>query len=135
MAEAEKVSFELVSPERVLASIEADMVVVPGSEGDFGVLPRHSPFMSLIRPGVIDIHEKGEIVRRIFIEGGFAEVNPDGLIVLAEAAVPLEELDRAVVATDLKNAEDELRAATDEAEKARLEKVIGIARVRLEALN
>ncbi|MCB2009506.1 MAG: F0F1 ATP synthase subunit epsilon [Geminicoccaceae bacterium] len=135
MAEAEKVSFELVSPERVLASIEADMVVVPGSEGDFGVLPRHSPFMSLIRPGVIDIHEKGEIVRRIFIEGGFAEVNPDGLIVLAEAAVPLDELDRAVVATDLKNAEDELRAATDEAEKARLEKVIGIARVRLEALN
>ena len=135
MAEAEKVSFELVSPERVLASIEADMVVVPGSEGDFGVLPRHSPFMSLIRPGVIDIHEKGEIVLRIFIEGGFAEVNPDGLIVLAEAAVPLEELDRAVVATDLKNAEDELRAATDEAEKARLEKVIGIARVRLEALN
>ncbi|MEZ5846575.1 MAG: F0F1 ATP synthase subunit epsilon [Geminicoccaceae bacterium] len=135
MAEAEKVSFELVSPERVLASIEADMVVVPGSEGDFGVLPRHSPFMSLIRPGVIDIHEKGEIVRRIFIEGGFAEVNPDGLIVLAEAAVPLEELDRAVVATDLKNAEDELRAATDDAEKARLEKVISIARVRLEALD
>ncbi|MCB1971011.1 MAG: ATP synthase F1 subunit epsilon [Geminicoccaceae bacterium] len=132
---AEKVSFELVSPERLLASIEADMVVVPGAEGNFGVLPRHSPFMSLVRPGVIDIHEKGEITQQIFIEGGFAEVNPEGLIVLAEAATPLDEITREQAAEVLRNAEDEHRASGDEVERARLVKIISIARIRLEAVS
>ena len=80
---ADKLKFELVSPERVLASLEADMVVVPGGEGHFGVQPEHAPFMSTVRPGVIDVHDGGRITERIFVEGGFAEVNPEGLIVLA----------------------------------------------------
>ena len=78
MAEAstDKLAFELVSPERVLASVHADMVVVPGEDGDFGVLVEHAPLLSLLRPGVISIYQGQQVEQRIFVEGGFAEVNP-----------------------------------------------------------
>ena len=82
----DKVAFELVAPERLLASEMVDMVVAPGAEGDFGVLPQHSLFMSLLRPGVIEIYEGGQVTQRIFVGGGFAEVNERGCIVLAEEA-------------------------------------------------
>ena len=72
---ASKVAFELVAPERLLASIEADMVVIPGAEGDFGVLPDHAPLMSLLRPGVIAVYQGDRVDRRLFVDGGFAEVN------------------------------------------------------------
>ena len=80
---ADKVEFELVSPEKLLVSQPVDMVVVPGSEGNFGVLAGHSPFISTIRPGVIDIFEGERIVDRIFIAGGFAEVTETRCTVLA----------------------------------------------------
>ena len=92
---ADKVAFELVSPERLLISADVDMVVIPGSEGDFGVLPGHAPLISSVRPGVIRIHDQGQVSDRIFIKGGFAEVTPEGCTVLAEEAVPISELDRA----------------------------------------
>jgi F-type H+-transporting ATPase subunit epsilon len=132
-----KVAFELVSPERVLASLEADMVVVPGEEGDFGVLAEHAPLLSLVRPGVIEIYEGNSVSQRIFIEGGFAEVNPKGLIVLAEAAVPLSELSTDEAKSLLRNAEDDLSDARDpsEAERERLEQRITIAKLRIEALE
>ena len=81
--------FELVSPERRLASGKVAMVVVPGAEGDFGVLPGHAPMMSTIRPGAIAIYEAdtNSLTRRVFIEGGFAEVNEKGLTILAERVV------------------------------------------------
>ena len=69
-----KVAFELVAPERLLASIDADMVVIPGADGDFGVLPNHAPLMSLLRPGVISVYQGDKIDRRLFVAGGFAEV-------------------------------------------------------------
>jgi F-type H+-transporting ATPase subunit epsilon len=86
---AETFSFELVSPERLLASGQVAMVVVPGSEGDFGVLPGHAPMMSTIRPGVIEVYasEGTAPSARYEIEGGFAEVTPAGLTILAEKAV------------------------------------------------
>jgi F-type H+-transporting ATPase subunit epsilon len=95
------------------------MVVVPGVEGDFGVLPGHAPMMSTIRPGAIAIYEadSNSLTRRVFIEGGFAEVNDTGLTILAERATPVEDIDPAKVATDLAAA----RSAGDEAAVARFE--------------
>ena len=139
MAEAstDKVAFELVSPERVLASVHADMVVVPGEDGDFGVLVDHAPLLSLLRPGVIAIYQGQQVEQRIFVEGGFAEVNPKGLIVLAEAAAPMAELDLDTARQRLKDAEEDLGDAKDptEPERERLERAIAVARARIEALE
>ena len=85
--------FELVSPERLLMSRDVSMVVVPGGEGFFGVLPRHSPLLSTLVPGVIDVYENGSITDRIFVAGGFAEVTGDRCTVLAEEAVAVADLD------------------------------------------
>jgi F-type H+-transporting ATPase subunit epsilon len=86
---AATLQFELVSPEKKLASAQVAMVVVPGTEGDFGVLPGHAPMMSTIRPGVIEIYASEGTMpsARYRIEGGFAEVTPEGLTILAEQAV------------------------------------------------
>ena len=116
---AELLDFELVSPERRLAKAKVAMVVVPGVEGDFGVLPGHAPMMSTIRPGAIPIHEAdgGPATMRFFIDGGFAEVTETGLTILAEKATPVAEIDVAAVATQLAAA----RQAGDDAAIARLE--------------
>jgi F-type H+-transporting ATPase subunit epsilon len=134
---SDKVTFELVSPERVLASHEADMVVVPGEEGDFGVLAQHAPLLSLVRPGLIEVYDGNTVSERIFIEGGFAEVNPKGLIVLAEAATPLQELSLDLAKSLLQNAQEDLADAKEptDAERERLEKVIEVAKLRLEAVE
>jgi F-type H+-transporting ATPase subunit epsilon len=116
---ADLINFELVSPERLLSSGKVAMVVVPGVEGDFGVLPGHAPMMSTIRPGAISIYEadSNSLTRRIFVDGGFAEVNDKGLTILAESAIPVSDIDPGQVTTDLAAA----RSANDEAAVARLE--------------
>jgi ATP synthase F1 epsilon subunit len=81
-----KVSFRLVMPERELLATEADMVVVPGSEGDFGVLPGHAPLISTVRPGVIEVYQGGKVEQRFMVVGGFAEVTPQRCTVLADEA-------------------------------------------------
>lgn len=136
MAE-DKVAFELVAPERLLASIEADMVVIPGADGDFGVLPRHAPLMSLLRPGVIRVYQGDRVDRQVFVAGGFAEVNERGCIVLAENAEPLEEGDPERARQALRNAEEDLADAkvSSDAERERLERAIEVARARVEALE
>jgi F-type H+-transporting ATPase subunit epsilon len=107
--------FELVSPERELMSAEVDMVEIPGAEGDFGVLPGHAPLISVIRPGVINVHTGTEI-ERIYVDAGFAEVNPESVVVLAEQAVFVKDLDRGELDQRIKNAEEDLAdAPTDEA--------------------
>ncbi len=132
-AMAEKLAFELVSPERVLASGEAEMVVVPGSEGDFGVLPLHAPTLSLLRPGVIRIYEGDRVQERIFVAGGFAEVRPEGLIVLAEEAEPVARIDREEALARVRDLEEDLAEAKDEEERARIERRLEVARARAEA--
>jgi F-type H+-transporting ATPase subunit epsilon len=132
-AAPEKVAFELVAPERLLASEEVDMVVAPGAAGDFGVLPEHSPLMALLRPGVIEIYEGNQVSRRIFVGGGFAEVNETGCTVLAEEAVPVDEIDVEKARTRLKNAEDELNEASEDVARARFEREIRIAEAMIEA--
>jgi F-type H+-transporting ATPase subunit epsilon len=134
---AETLTLELVDPERLIASEAVEMVVLPGVEGDFGVLPHHAPLVSLLRPGVISLHEGGKVARRIFVAGGFAEVGEQGCVVLVEGAEPVEELERAAVEQALKDAEEDLADAREpsEEERARLERAVAIARARLEALN
>lgn len=130
---AGKVAFELVAPERQLASEMVDMVVAPGADGEFGVLPEHSLFMSLLRPGVIDIYEGGTISRRIFVGGGFAEVNERGCIVLAEEALPVEDIDVDQARQRLRNAQDDLIEAEDDIDRTRLTREIAIAEGLIEA--
>ena len=106
--------FELVSPERLLLSDDVDAVEIPGTEGDMGILPGHAPVLSTLRPGVVTVTRSGK-AERIFVRGGFAEVNPQGLTVLAEVAIPLIELDSVKIAQQIKNAEDDVNdAKTDE---------------------
>jgi F-type H+-transporting ATPase subunit epsilon len=106
--------FELVSPTRLVFSGEAEQVDVPGAEGDFGVLPGHAPFISALRPGVLTIRN-GADLKRYFVRGGFAEVNPEGLTVLAETAVPVEDVDREAMADAIKAAEKNVADARDDA--------------------
>ena len=105
------VEFELVSPERLLKSEPVEMVVVPGAEGDFGVLPGHSLLIATVRPGVIDIHEGGQVRESIFVAGGFAEVSPERCTVLAEEAVPVADIDKAAAEKRLEDAKAELSEA------------------------
>jgi F-type H+-transporting ATPase subunit epsilon len=130
---ADKVQFELVSPERLLVSEPVDMVVVPGSEGDFGVLPGHAPFISTVRPGVIEVYEGNTVTERIFVAGGFAEVSNDRCTVLAEEAAPLDQVNRAQVEADLRRLNEELAAARDDVERAAIATKIEVAEAKLAA--
>lgn len=114
---SDKLLFALVSPERELFHGEVDQVVVPGAEGEFGVLPRHAPVMSTIRPGALRILDNGG-ERRIFVNGGFADVTPSGLTVLAEDAVDLAEVDPAALEQDIRDAREDVDAARDDERKA-----------------
>jgi F-type H+-transporting ATPase subunit epsilon len=129
----DKVNFELVSPERLLVSERFDMVVVPGTEGDFGVLPGHAPLISTVRPGVIDIHDGGKITHRVFVGGGFAEVTPDRCTVLAADAAMIEDIDKADVDRRIQEAELDLRDAEAETERARAEARLDVLRAMREA--
>ncbi len=112
---AETIQFELVSPERLLLAEEAEMVVVPGREGDFAVMAGHAPLLSSLRSGGIDVHGDGGIRHRIYVAGGFAEVSGDRLVVLAEEALPVADLDRAALEQRIRNAEEDVEdAETDE---------------------
>jgi F-type H+-transporting ATPase subunit epsilon len=107
---ADPFQFELVSPEQLLLSGPVTQVVVPGSEGYFTVLKGHAPFMSTLRPGVIEI-SRDEGGMRVFVRGGFADVNTEGLTILAEQAIPLEDVDSAMLAQEVKNAEEDVADA------------------------
>ena len=118
---AEPFHFDLVSPERLLMSESVEEVVVPGTEGDFGVLKDHAPFMSTIRPGYLTVTKSGGAESKIFVYGGFADTGPGGLTILAEKAVPAEELNKDEIARSVKDAEEDVADAKDEVAKAALE--------------
>jgi F-type H+-transporting ATPase subunit epsilon len=110
---ANKIAFDLVSPEKLLLSAEADMVTVPGTEGYMGVMAGHAPLVSTLRAGMVDVLVDGKD-DRYFIKGGFAEINPEKITVLAEEAIPMTELDLAVLDQRIRDAqEDEIAAKTD----------------------
>jgi len=132
---ADQIQFELVSPERLLVSEPVEMVVVPGTEGDFGVLPGHAPLVSTVRPGVIAVFEGSKVVQRIFVAGGFAEVTGERCTVLAEQAMPVADIDRAAADTEIRQAREDLAEAKDEAERARTEARIAVGEAKLAALD
>jgi F-type H+-transporting ATPase subunit epsilon len=132
---ADQIQFELVSPERLLVSEPVEMVVVPGTEGDFGVLPGHAPMVSTVRPGVIVVFEGNRVVQRIFVAGGFAEVTGERCTVLAEQAVPVAEIDRSAAENEIRIAREDLAEARDEAERARTEARIAAGEAKLAALD
>ena len=131
---ADTIQFDLVSPERLVASEAVEMVVVPGGEGDLGVLPGHSLLIGTVRPGVIDIHEGGKVKASIFVAGGFVEVNPETCTVLAEEAVPVGEIDKAQATERLETAKKALSDAADDKAKSDAEAAIKVAEAMVAAV-
>src|SRR5437660_6229626 len=141
------VQFELVSPERLILSTEVEMVVVPGTEGNFGVLPGHAPLISTIRPGTVDLYQGRTITERIFVVGGIAEVTPERCTVLADEAIAPDSLDRAALDAELTTTEGNLPSLREQVARAqgtererlltelrRLERQQTVARAKLQAL-
>ena len=120
---ADTLHFDLVSPEKRLFAGDVDQVVVPGEEGDFAVLPKHAPFMSVIRPGAISVTENDEITRT-FIRGGFAEVTPSGLTILAEEAIPMAEVDADKLTQDIIDIREDISVAKNDVEREAAEAVL-----------
>src|SRR5438309_10662454 len=111
--------FDLVSPEKLLFSGEVEQVDVPGSEGDFGVLAGHAPLIAMMRPGILTMYRQSGALR-VVVNGGFAEVNPAGLTVLADMAVPVDEFDKAVLVGEIKDTEEDVVDAKDDWERDKL---------------
>jgi F-type H+-transporting ATPase subunit epsilon len=120
--------FELVSPERLVFSGEVDQVDVPGAEGEFGVFAGHAPYVATLKPGMLKIYGTSGAPQRIVVQGGFAEVGPTGLTVLAEQATPAEEFDPAMIAEAIKDAEEDIADAKSDVARDK-------ARQRLEQLQ
>ena len=144
---ADRVQFELVTPERLIISTEVEMVVVPGTEGNFGVLPGHAPLISTIRPGTVDLYEGRTLTERIFVVGGIAEVTPERCTVLADEAMAPDALDRAELDVELQILDGNLPSLRDQvaraagtererlvAELRHLERQHSVARAKLQAL-
>jgi len=108
---------ELVSPEKELASRQVKEVLIPGAEGEFVVMPDHAPLLSTIKPGVLAISEISGQQSRYFVRGGYAEVADNHLIVLAERAIPLEDLDAAEIEQEIQWAREDLEDARDDEER------------------
>src|ERR1700742_3408724 len=124
-----KFEFELVSPERLLLSEPVDMAVIPGSEGDFGVLAGHSLLISTLRPGVIEVWQGETVTNRLFVVGGFAEVTDTRCTVLADEAVPVDEINAADAQAAFEAARDALAAGEPDATR----RAFDIAEARLMA--
>ena len=120
---AAKIAFDLVSPERLLLSQPVDMVTIPGTEGYMGVMAGHMPLVSALRAGMIDMMNDG-VDTRFFIRGGFAEVSATQITVLAEEAIPMTELDLAVLDQRIKDAQDDEIAAKTDAERLKAAQLV-----------
>lgn len=129
-------SFELVSPERRLIEGQARLAVIPGVEGDFGVLAGHAALVAALRPGVVTLHmADDEAPRKLFISGGFADVNAVHCAVLAEEAVRVEDLDRLSLETDLANWREDLAGEPDPVRRDVVRQRIVIASAKLAAIG
>lgn len=131
----DKVEFELVAPERLVLAASADMVVVPGAEGNFGVLPGHSLLISTVRPGVIDIYEGNAVKERMFVAGGIAEVTPERCTVLASEAIALADIDRGAVDAQIKDLREDISDARDDGERQTAEAALLVAEAKIAALD
>jgi F-type H+-transporting ATPase subunit epsilon len=125
---ADKIHFDLVSPEQMLLSEDVTMVTLPGTEGYFGVLAGHAPVISTLRPGVIEVKDGESGDMRIFVRGGFAEVDPTKVVVLAEEAIPLADLDVEALESRIRDTEEDLTAAKTDSERARVAETLDYLR-------
>lgn len=123
---ADKLHFSLVSPARELMSMDVDMVIVPGTEGDFGVLPQHAPVIATLRPGFLTVHNETDAPQKVFVYKGFAEVTATTLSVLTEEAIPAEDLKaNGELEKRLQDAQDDLSVAKTPQERHAAEEEIG----------
>lgn len=135
MSESKTFNFELVSPEAKLMSEPAWQVQVPAEEGAMGVRANHAPVVATIKPGIVEIwKDQGEKPQKVFIAGGFADITPDNLTILAEEAVNIADLNPADLDKELQNLADDLSLAKDDIAKARIERQIGFAEIKKAAL-
>ena len=125
---ADKIHFDLVSPEQMLLSEDVTMVTLPGTEGYFGVLAGHAPVISTLRPGVIEVKDGESGDMRIFVRGGFAEVDRTKVVVLAEEAIPLSDFDVEALDSRIRDTEEDLTAAKTDAERARVAETLDYLR-------
>lgn len=128
-------TFELVSPERVIFSGDVDAVVLPASEGDMTILPGHAPVMTALKTGFLVITDRPGNGRRVLVRGGFADVNPSGLTVLAERALPVEEVTQDILDHEILQAEMAYDATNDPSAKHAAEAAIAQLREAKAALN
>ena len=131
----DKVDFELVSPEKLLMSTQASMVVIPGTEGDFGILAGHTDIISNIRVGIVDVYADEIIDKRVFVSGGVAEVSEDRCTILADEAIVLEEIDKKTAEVRLSEAQKILDESKDEAARVTAERQVAIAQTLLDAVT
>ena len=132
---ADQFELELVSPESLILSEAVEMVVVPGEEGDFGVLANHAPVISNIRPGTLAVFEGGAVTQRFFLAGGFAEVTKERCTILAEGAIRVEDIDRAALDQELKDLREDVSAASDEDERAKATQALEIAEAKQQSMD
>jgi len=122
------ISFDLVSPEKLIFNDEVGMIIVPGKDGDFGVLPGHSKVMSSLRPGRVMVYgEDKNLLKSFFVSGGFAEVNPEKCIVLAESVDEINTLEKASIEKEVQ----ELEGQDSDAAKEKLD----VAKAKIDALD
>lgn len=123
---ADTLQLDLVSPAKLLMSESVGMVVVPGIEGYFGVLPNHMPLLSTLRPGVVSVHDgvTNAPSKQFFVDGGFAEVNPEGCTLLVDEAIAVEELTADSIADRKASADERMQTAENDIERAAAEKAL-----------
>ena len=127
---ADAFTFELVSPEKLIFSGDATEVMVPGSEGYFTVMDNHAPFMSTVKPGVVEAKLADGVEMKIFVKGGLADVSPNGFTLLAEQAVDVAAMDKAMMDEQISSAEADLEAAIEDKKQAAQEKVDQLKEVK-----
>jgi len=132
---ADSLELELVSPEILLLSQPVEMVVVPGTEGDFGVLPGHAPLIANIRPGALVVFEGGNAAERFFLAGGFAEVTTERCTILAEGAMRVADIDRAAVEQEIRDLREDIAQLAEDADRDAVAASLAIAEAKLQALD
>jgi F-type H+-transporting ATPase subunit epsilon len=135
MAEQEQIAFELVSPEQLVVSEGADMVVIPGADGDIGAMVRHAPLITSLKAGVVGLYDGRSVRERYFVAGGFAEITNERCTVLAEHPTKVAELKRADVEQELNNAREDVQDAKTDEERAEAERRADVADAKLRAVQ
>lgn len=114
---AELFRFELVSPEKLVLAADVQQVQVPGAEGDMGILAGHAPVMTSLRPGLLEVTTRSGNFKKFYVRGGFAEINPEKMVVLAQQSIDLEQLNKEHLQQEIKDLEDDVADASNEEQR------------------